>query len=89
MLEAPAHHERGKHIVLRVYTLKKRVKNGVVGIFKCPTTCMPADVFTRSLPGPGFIEHCEVMQGNALPTVPMAQRAAVALLSLTKTKTQE
>jgi hypothetical protein len=81
MSESPAHRERSKHIDLRVYSLKEQVKNGVVRLFECPTTCMTADVFTKSLPGPKFIEHREVLLGNALPTAPRALRAAAALLS--------
>jgi hypothetical protein len=85
MSESPAHRERSKHIDLRVYSLKEQVKNGVVRLFECPTTCMTADVFTKSLPGPKFIEHREVLLGNALPTAPRALRAAARLLSEPRT----
>ena len=52
MSESPAHRERRKHIDLGVYLLKEQVKNGVVRLFECPTTCMPADVFMKSTRDP-------------------------------------
>ena len=42
---------------------------------------MTADVLTKSLQGPNFIEHREVLHGNALPTAARALRAATSLLS--------
>ena len=65
--ESPAHRERSKHIDLRVYSLKEEVKNGVVRLFECPTTCIMVEVFAKSHPGPKFIEHREDLLGNAEP----------------------
>ena len=81
MSVSPAHRERSKHIDLRVSSLKEQVKNGVVRLFQCLTTCMTAVVFTKSLPGPKVIEHRVVFLSNALPTFARALRAAAALLS--------
>jgi len=81
MSESPALRERSKHIDLRVHSPKEQVKNGVVRLFEGPTACMTADVFTKTLPGPKFIEQREVLHGNALATAPRALRAAASLLS--------
>ena len=81
MSVSQAHRKRSKHINLHIHSLKEQVKNGVVQLFECPPACLTAEVFTNFLPGTNFIEHREVLHGNALPTSPRALRAAASLLS--------
>jgi hypothetical protein len=46
----PVHHQRTKHIDVRVHFLREHVKNKDVDIVYCPTEDMIADILTKPLP---------------------------------------
>jgi hypothetical protein len=58
----PEHHGRMKHLDLRFYWLRHAVAEKTIEIAYLPTRLMPADILTKSLPGP-VIADCREKLG--------------------------
>jgi hypothetical protein len=57
---------RSKHIDIRHHFLRSHVSDGSFTITWIPTTEMPADIFTKSLPEPLFSRHWSVLNLHPL-----------------------
>jgi hypothetical protein len=57
----PEHHGRMKHLDLRHYWLRDYVKSGHINVKYIPTTSMPADIMTKSLPKATVLEMRELL----------------------------
>ena len=67
MSENPAHPDRARHIDTRIWFLRDMVRDKVIKLVKCAGTKNVADAFTKSLPGPSFLQHREYMWGSRKP----------------------
>jgi hypothetical protein len=70
MSENPVANDRSKHIDYRVHALRERVKDGIVRLIDCASGDMLADIFTKNLPAPAFVQHRTVMAGLEKHTSP-------------------
>ena len=53
----PVHHSRTKHIDVRHHFVRTKVESGEVAFHYIPTTDMVADIFTKPLAKPLFLQH--------------------------------
>jgi hypothetical protein len=53
--------ERTKHVAIRYYWLKDKIKSGDLEIIYCPTNSMIADILTKPLQGADFIKLRDLM----------------------------
>jgi hypothetical protein len=58
----PVHHERNKHIDVRVHSIREHIKDGEVRVVHVQSNEQAADIFTKVLPKPLF-ENCKQMFG--------------------------
>ncbi|KAE8241390.1 hypothetical protein A4X13_0g7436 [Tilletia indica] len=52
----PEAHKRTKHIALRYHAVRERAKAGEIDVIRVDTHDNPADVLTKSLPGPKLVD---------------------------------
>jgi hypothetical protein len=56
------HHERSKHINVRIHSIQEHIKNEKVRVVHVQSNDQPADIFTKALPKLLF-ENCKQMIG--------------------------
>jgi hypothetical protein len=55
--------QRSRHINIRYFFIKDRVKNGEINLIHCPTAIMIADYFTKPLQGALFVKFRNLIIG--------------------------
>ena len=56
----PVHHKRTKHISIRYHFIRHQVTYGVIKLLYIPTSDNIADLFTKPLPKPKFVQFCTI-----------------------------
>eukprot|EP00961_Rhodomonas_salina_P279298 3773169-Rhodomonas_salina.1 len=87
MLKSLVMFNKGKHINVRVYRLRKFVQDCVMELYHVSTTEQVTDMFTKALPSETLKKHCQVFTGadNVMVKLPGAQ---VGTPGITKLKSR-
>ena len=64
----PEHHARTKHIDVKYHLTREHLERGTIALLYVPTKDNTADVFTKALPRPAYVQHCAAL-GLALPSL--------------------
>ena len=55
---------RMRHVSVKLSFLRELKEEGLIAVVWCPTEEMPADLFTKNLPGPAFNKHTQTYCGH-------------------------
>ena len=61
--------KRSRHIDIRYFFIKDRIKRGDIHLMYCPTEDMVADFFTKPLQGSLFLRMRDIIMGHAPPPI--------------------
>eukprot|EP00961_Rhodomonas_salina_P145811 1962791-Rhodomonas_salina.1 len=66
-----------KHIDMRVFRLREICDDGHMILQKVGTDEQVADAFTKALPKPAFIRHCDIMLGKRADNIAPMDRVDI------------